>query len=152
MSTTPNPIASQWQTMRKARRIMVVAIGLLFVSQFFTYHEYSGTGTLSVDADWNTYGTYWPDLEPVGTGWQIHPQAWIVIPALAIVYFTAFCERAWWRRWGYLASVFLVMICLAHGQQWVTGTRLGLGAWALSIWSAVQNRNERKAAEPPAIP
>jgi hypothetical protein len=136
-----------WQKMSKARRTMTVALAVLFVSQFFAYAEDRGYGVLSMDSNYNTSGTYWVDLEPSGTGWEIHPYARLIIPFLAFAYITSLCEQPWWRNWGYLASVMLVFICLSPGQQWMPGTRLGFVSLGLAIWAAVQNRRARKAEQ-----
>jgi hypothetical protein len=148
---TSNDALNWWSNLPRPRRLMLTATVVLFVSQFFMYSESTDYGMLSMDANYNTHGTYWFTGDPVGTGWQIHWQAKLIIPLLAVAYLSKICEDLRWRAWGYLASVFLVFFSMTPGQQWMTGMRIGFAAMAIAIWAAVENRRlrikEKKAGE-----
>jgi hypothetical protein len=150
-----NDSLNWWHNLPRPRKLMLTSIIVLFVSQFFMYAESTGYGILSMDAEYNTSGTYWSSYNAVGTGWQVHPgMAGVVIPLLALAYVSKICEGALWRSWGYLGSVILLSSCvLDGGQEYMTGTRIGFVAMAIAIWATIENRrmriNEEKSRQIP---
>lgn len=144
--------SSWWRGLRKPRRLMLVSLAVLFVGQFFTCAVSTGFAHLSVDADFNTRGTYWYTYNPTGTGWQIHPAAKYALPLLAALYLTAVCENALFRRWGYWASLLPVFLCVSP-LQWVTwGGKICLAGFLLAMAAAVRNKKELGVSRPPFAP
>lgn len=97
-----------------AQLVMIAAIVLLFVSQFFYYLDDPGTGFLSIDADFNTTGYY--TFGAQGTGWQLHPHAYVILVILAFAFLRDdIVELAWFRRFGWWAALVLIVAATAPG-------------------------------------
>ena len=122
---------------------MLVGLAVLFISQFFSYCADDSYGIMTMDAEFNTHGTYWLSTGPVGTGWQLHAVAPYLFAVFAFIYFTVRCETAYWRRWGYLLTVILAFGCLAPGAWVCGGFKLGLAGYGLMIWAVARNRSDR---------
>lgn len=97
-----------------AQLVMIAAIVLLFVSQFFYYLDDPGTGFLSIDADFNTTGYY--TFGAQGTGWQLHPHAYVILVVLAFAFLRDdIVDLPWFRRFGWWAALALVVAATAPG-------------------------------------
>lgn len=127
--TIPNP----------ARKTMLWALGILFVSEFLQYanffpiadHKiYNGGNTYleHSDSQWNTY-----------IGWVVNPSAMFLIPVLLLIYLTKIHQTSLWSKWGYIASILLIYPCISYGGNEFLGRELGLGAWLLDCYAAYQN-------------
>ncbi len=111
------------------RLLMIAALLLMAVSQFFFYFDDPGTGFLSIDSDWNTVGHYW--LGQQGTGWDLHPQAYVIVVALAFALLRDdIAEHRAFRRFGYWLCVVLFFIATTPGAP-LRATGAGMGGIAL---------------------
>lgn len=137
----PGGVQLWWARLAKARKIMLVAIGVLFVSQFFEYRDNTGWGMLTHTTDTTRYTGYVYSFGPsAGTGWQLHPFAPLLILALAAVYLSGLQQGAWWRRWGYWLSCGLVLVAeMPSAALRTLGGGLGLAALGLAVWAALAN-------------
>ena len=87
-----------------ARLLMIAAIVLLFVSQFFLYLNDRGSGFIPNAMNLNEYTqVVITDLGAVGTGWELHPHAYVILVVLAfaflrddIVHSPLFDKAGWW--------------------------------------------------------
>src|ERR1700731_3716393 len=122
MASDPIPAPAR-PKMSRAGKIMLAAIALLFVSEFFIYYAPQGWTSIGTRLPGDKpYGEYWNDPARASTGWQMNSYAWLVIPCLAIVYIGGWCERPFWRNWGYLISLGLFVIAAGGGQSSQPGT------------------------------
>lgn len=144
-----------WAEASLAKRLVVVMLVLLFASQFFMYNDSSSYGMLFVDADFNTTGYYYSDYSPVGTGWQIHPQAYIIIACLVVLYLNDFTSGRFWTRFGYWITLVLTFMCIVPGTTREPGGALGAVCVLLALIAAIVSVREArrmKAATKTAIP
>jgi len=123
---------------------MTVTLVLLFVSQFLPYHDGDTHGQLLFDSDFNSELTIWFGQD-AGIGWALHPQAYLIIAGLVLVYLNELSETAWWSRWGWWLTVALVWIAVIPLSVRTPGGVMGLICIVLAFAAAVMNRRERKA-------
>ena len=70
-----------------ARLTMIAAILLLFVSQFFLYLNDLGSGYIPNAMDLEHYTqVVFTGLGQVGTGWELHPHAYVILMVLAFAF------------------------------------------------------------------
>ena len=136
-----------WADASPARRLMTVTLLLLLVSQFLPYHDDTSHSQLLFDSDFNSSLTIWFG-QAAGTGWQLHPQAYVIIAGLVLVYLNDISESAWWARWGWWLTVALVWIAVVPASGRTIGGLIGLGCIVLALVAAWLNRRERKAKIP----
>lgn len=136
-----------WATVEPARRWLLIGLTLLFFSQFLLYHHNGNYGIAMADgAGGLSTGIY---LDPPATGWDEHPLARLVLPALFVVYVSLLRFKPFWVRWGYGVSVFLMFLFgIITGESGATldvwGTRLGLAAIAMAGYAAYLDFQARK--------
>lgn len=127
-----------------AQRWMIAAIALCAVSQFFLY--------LNDDSVAGLYDTTNPDyytqlivFDPgqIGSGWQLHPQAYLLLPILAaLVWWDVLAQGRWFLRFGYwlAATMIFASITPAAPFRGAFGALLGLISFGIAIWAAILNR------------
>ena len=134
------------------QRWMIGAIALNVVSQFFLYMNDAGNAALYNMTDLNYYTTMVVyAFASVGTGWQLHPQAFVLLPILAFVFLREdFVTRPWFIRFGYWIGVLMLFICMMPGAPFreAFGALLGLITVAMGIWAAILHGRAVKAAGP----
>ena len=138
------------------QRWMIGAIALNFVSQFFLYLDDAGIAGLSgmLDTTHYTQLTIY-SFAAVGTGWQLHQMAFLLIPVLALVFLREdFVQQRWFIRFGYWLGVVLLFFTMTPGAPFrgAFGALLGLISLVIAIWAAIlHGRAVRAAAKiPPA--
>jgi hypothetical protein len=139
----PMNLKRVWADASPARRLMTAIIVLLFVSQFLPYHDDTSHSMLLFDSDFNSELTTWFG-QAAGTGWQLHPQAYVIIAGLVLVYLNDISETTWWSRWGWWVSVVLIFVAVVPATTRTIGGVVGLGCVMLAIVAAVLNSRERK--------
>ncbi len=132
-----------------ARLLMIAAIVLLLVSQFFLYLDDPATGQLFVDADFNTAGFY--SIPPTGTGWELHPHAYVILVVLAFAYLRDdILEMRWFDRAGWWLTVVLFIAATIPGAYLrATGGGMGGIAVLMAIIAAILHMRERRATRTP---
>jgi hypothetical protein len=135
------------------RRWMIGAIALSAVSQFFLYLN-DGSDAALYDTTNPDYYTQMVVFSPaaIGSGWQLHPQAFVLLPALAVLFVRDdLLARRWLPRYGYWLAVAMLFFCAVPGAPFrnALGAILGLVAVALGIVAAILQRRAR-AGTPPA--
>ncbi len=129
-----------------ARKLMTVALILLFASQFFTYQNYSGHSMMTVGIGFeSTTITHWFGQEE-GTGWELHPHAYVIIAALVLIYLNEISETEFWSRWGWWLTIPLFWAASSPGGISAPGAKMGMAAVLLALAAAVANLFERRAA------
>lgn len=135
-----------------ARLLMIAAVLLLFASQFFYYLDDPSTGMLSIGSDFSTTGYYW--LGAQGTGWELHPQAYVVLVVLGFALLRDdVAEHRLFLRFGYWACVVLVIASTAPGAYFRSlGGGMGGIAVLIAFGAAIlhQISNKTLAPTPPA--
>ncbi len=152
-----NEIARWWKERSGPNKLALVALALLFVSQFFNYYNPHNWGTLSIRSDFSTVGHYYFDTQQGGTGWKIHKWAPYALMLLAAFLGTDIAESWTFRRWGYWVSIPLAWMALIPGGISAPGAKMGLIAVGLLLVAAIWNRRQAKAKKivpppPPAPP
>ena len=136
--------------MKNSQKMVLGATGVSFVSQFFTYVNDSRGGYLTHATDERYYTGIKFTGSAGGTGWELHPQAYILLAALAIIYNTGTHESPFWTRWGHILTVVAIFLCTTPGSiVSTTGGMMGGVAIALAIWAAVLHRREQRTPPPP---
>lgn len=136
-----------WSTVEPPRKMMLAALALLTLSQFLPTTVDSSRAQLQTDADFNTGMTIWYDSW-AAIGWQVHPQAFVLIPLFAAVYLTNFHRRWFWQRFGYWLTAWLFMAAMAPMSRSTWGGIVGSIAIVMAIVAAVMQW--RRPAPAPA--
>ncbi len=142
-----------------ARLLMIAASALLFVSQFFYYfddvdksyltytHKGSLTGPLSGNSELHL------DLSGRGiaTGWQLHPQAYLILVVLAFALLRDdIANNRWFGRLGYWAAFILIAVATTPGAPFrANGALMGFVALLMALVAALMNLFRRKSVPPP---
>ncbi len=126
--------------------IMLAAIALLFVSQFFPY----GDGN-------SAYPVFGPNFSMGvainfglnGIGWELHPLAWIIIVVLAFAFLRSdIYDHPLMQKWGWWAGFALVVLCNSPSDGIrAFGSTLGLIAILLALVAAIMHQRARGKAK-----
>ena len=95
----------------RARLLMLAALGLSIISQFFLYESKSDLSYMSLGPNFSS--TVYLDLtaRDAATGWEMHPQAYIILLVLAFALLRDdVAEMPWFDRFGYWLSAFLLFL------------------------------------------
>src|SRR3569623_2443694 len=86
-----------------ARRWMIGAIALSGVSQFFLYLNDDSVAVLNDNVNLSYVNPITVfDPGAIGSGWQLHPQAYVLLVVLAFLFLRAdFAQSRWFVRFGY---------------------------------------------------
>ena len=129
-----------------AQLTMLVAIALLFVSQFFLYLNDAATGFLSGTSDFNAATTHtFTSFQEIATGWELHPHAFLILPVLLIAFLNkGVLAHPLFRAWGWWAAVVLVLVATVPGAYFrgATGAAMGGIAVVIALVAAIRNRVE----------
>lgn len=134
----------------RAQLLMIAALVLLLVSQFFYYLDDPGTGVLSIDADFNTTGYY--TFGAQGTGWQLHPHAYVILVVLGFVFLRDdIIDQPWFKKFGWWVALALVFAATIPGAYFrADGGAMGGIAVLMAIGAVALNwLDSRKTAKAP---
>lgn len=143
-----------------ARLLMIAAIVLLFVSQFFLYLNDPGGGFIPNAMNLEEYTrVVITSFGAVGTGWELHPHAYVILIVLAFAFLRdEVVESPLFSRAGWWVSLILVIACILPGAPLrnAPGAAMG-GIAALIALAAVlvhlaEARQQKAAAKTPAEP
>lgn len=130
------------------QRLMLGAIGLNFISQFFLYSD-APVSVPVVRVDY--FGDLWRLILPEGygraTGWDLHWHAAPILIVLALLFANndfphgrLFSRIGWWG-----AAVLLLAACLPTALEvWGFGTMWGLVSVIIALVAAWQNGRRRR--------
>ena len=133
-----------------AQLVMIAAILLLFVSQFFYYFDDKGTAVLGNMTNLDYYTTLdFISFDRIGTGWELHPHAYVILVLLAFAFLRDdILDHPLFQRWGWWVSLILVFAAIIPGAPMrATGAGMGGIAFLIAIAAVVLHRRERKAAK-----
>jgi hypothetical protein len=147
-----NEILRWWKDRPRPSQVALIAIAVLFVSQFFHYNDSHTWGVLSISANWNTVGHYYSDGAKSGTGWEIHRWAWLMIVILAVLHGSDISESRHFLRFGYWLSLPLIIIAFTPASISTPGGKMGFAALCLMLLAAIWNLRTKKSAPPPPPP
>jgi len=133
-----------------ARLIMLAAIVLLFVSQFFLYVADPGEAMLGRMTDVTAYTSYNPfQSMHYGTGWELHPWAYVILPLLGLVFVRDdVVDIGWFSRFGWWVAVALILAATFPGRylsESAIGGSMGGIALLLGILAAAVHVAEARA-------
>ena len=134
-----------------ARLLMIAAILLLFVSQFFLYLDDESSAFLSIGADYSST-LYIYDFGAKGTGWDLHPHAWVILVALGFAFLRDdIADHRLFVRYGWWVAVALVFAATIPGAYLrAFGGSLGGISLLMALGAAILHRLEtRRAAAKP---
>jgi len=139
-------------TRPRSQLLMCAALGLLIVSQFFTYANDQASAMLTHMTDTDHYtGMVTFGGGAVDIGWDLHPQAYVLLPVLLFVFLRHdFDHRAWFQRFGYWAGVILMFFTMTPATPLLDGSggaQLGFVALGLGIVAAWLHARELKGAK-----
>lgn len=136
-----------------ARLLMIAAIVLLFVSQFFLYLDDPSNAFLSIGGDFSST-LYIYDFGAKGTGWDLHPHAYVILVVLAFAFLSddiaghpLFVRFGWW---GALALVIAATVPGAYLRAF--GGSLGGIAVLMAIGAATLHVLETRRSAPAKAP
>ncbi len=143
-----------------ARLLMIAAIMLLFVSQFFLYLNDSGGGFIPNAMNLIEYtDLVRTSFAAVGTGWELHPHAYVILVVLAfaflrddIIHAPLFEKAGWWVS---LILVFAATLPGAYVRNAIGGSMGGIAvliAFAAVLVHLAEKRQQKAAASPASKP
>jgi hypothetical protein len=134
----------------RSQLLMCGALGLVIVSQFFMYANDQASAMLTdmTNTDVYTGMIVFGAGGAVGTGWVLHPQAYVLLPVLLFVFLRHdFDHRAWFQRFGYWLGAVLMFFTMTPATPLMDnsgGAQLGFMALGLAIVAAWLHGRERK--------
>lgn len=137
-----------WDESGWARRLILIMLPINVISQFFPYNTYQSKGLLLVNYDFSSTLFWWWN-DPTGTGWQLHPQAYVILACLVVVYLNDVSKGRFWTRFGYWLTVPLTFATLVPGSAYDIGGTIGVGCLLLSIIAAIISVSEARRMEAP---
>ncbi len=148
-------LAAWWKDRSGASRLALISLGLLFVSQFFTYYDNApnNRGQLFIHADFSTTGYYYTDTNAIhgGTGWHIHPWAPGVLLLLAALHGSSIRASRSFLRFGFWLSLPVFFVALPPAAITTPGAKMGFLALGLMLIAAIWNQR-KSLPSPPAKP
>lgn len=130
--------------------VMIAAIALLFVSQFFDYGDgNSAYPIFGSDFRMDVYINFGLN----GIGWELHPQAWIVIIVLAFAFLRSdVYDHPLMQKWGWWAALALVVFCNTPSDGIrAFGSTLGLISMLIALVAAIMHQMARGKAKAAAL-
>jgi hypothetical protein len=126
--------------------VMLAAIVLLFVSQFFDY----GDGNSAYPIFGPDFAMdVWINFGLNGIGWELHPQAWVIIVVLAFAFLRSdIYEHPLMQKFGWWAGFVLVIACNTPSDGIrAFGSTLGLIAILLALVAAIMHQMAQRKAK-----
>lgn len=120
-------------------RIMIIALILLAVSQFFPYAD---------QAPWLQFGDpndpFSSVLRP-GMGWSQHPQDYALLPLLAFVFLhDDIPGTTWFASFGWIAGLIVFLICVLPAEPLThAGAAIGVLAFLLALVAGIVHYSQR---------
>jgi hypothetical protein len=144
-----------WAALDRARRIAIISLAAMIVSQFMDYVapstretpvEALGMVTPNGTLSGSTFNASTP--MPGISGWAAHPYAWLILAALALLFAVNLDLGAWWKKWHYWVGVIGLTLCLFPfdtDDMPGYGFLLGLAAIGIGIWAARTHAHQTPA-------
>lgn len=154
-------IQKWWSALDRARKLMLGALVLMTLSQFANYQgAYVETEEVAIGPVGGGTGVV-PNFStgvaiahvgnpiPGIKGWALHPNAWLPLGALLLLFATGLDLGQWWKQWGYWIGVAGLAFCVfPFDLEVVPGIGLGAGVLAIAggVWAARVHRRAAKIA------
>ena len=137
------PVATTSSPMSLARKIILAALLIHFVSLFLPYQDQGEQGghTIAWNVGLPNQGmVYATTTVPEQTGFELKPYAAYLIIGLLIVFGTSLHQKPFWRRYGYGLS-FALLLVFAFGGAIIrtSGGKLSLVSLGLVSLAALIN-------------
>lgn len=132
-----------------ARLLMIAALLLLTVSQFFLYHKAEDSSFLVLEPNFRGSTLYMDlDAHKAATGWELHPHAYIIQLLLAFALLRDdIAESGKFLRFGYwLCAVLIFAATLPGTPMRAQGAGMGGIATLMAIAAAVLHQATHKPA------
>ena len=130
----------------RARLLMLAALALSIISQFFLYESKSDLSYMSLGPNFSS--TVYLDLtaRDAATGWEMHPQAYIILLVLAFALLRDdVAEMPWFERFGYWLSAILLFLAATPAAPFrAKGAAMGCIAFLIALAAAfLQQRTKQ---------
>lgn len=122
-----------WDESGWARRIILIMLPLNIISQFLPYNTNAGT----IQTDGYLYWRFGDLGATVGIGWQLHPQAYVILACLVVVYLNGFSKSrlfTWIGFWLTVPATFFSIVPLNLGD---IGANIGMACLLMSAAAAL---------------
>jgi hypothetical protein len=128
--------------------LMIAAIVLLFVSQFFDYGD-GNSAFLNIFPDFIGSGLG-INFGLNGIGWELHPLAYVIVVVLAFAFLRSdIYDHPFMQKYGWWIGLALVVICnIPSDGIRALGSTLGLFAMLLALVAAILHQMSRGKAKP----
>jgi hypothetical protein len=135
------------------RLIMIGALLLNFVSQFFNYYDDGTTGYLTFGPNFGDSTGYY-NFGLYGIGWAFHPQAYVIIVVLAFALLRDdIALHPLFMKFGYWVSFLLIGWAASPGAPMrAEGAAAGWVAVLIALGAALLHQFSKKAAPAKAPP
>ncbi len=131
----------------RARLLMLVALALSIISQFFLYESQSDHSYMSLGPNFSS--TVYLDLtaRDAATGWDAHPHAYIILLLLTFALLRDdIAETPWFHRFGYWLSALLLFVAASPAAPFrAKGAAMGCIAFLIALVAAFLQRRTRKS-------
>lgn len=131
----------------RARLLMLAALALSFISQFFLYETKSDNSYMSLGPNFSS--TVYLDVtaRAAATGWEMHPYAYIILLVLAFALLRDdVAEMPWFDCFGYWLSAFLLFAASSPGAPFrAKGAAMGFVAFLIALAAAILQQRTRKS-------
>ena len=119
------------------RILMLAAVLLLTISQFFAYFEDPAASFPAIARQPHSDAGAWAGL-PL-TGWELHPQAYLILALLGFALWrNEIAEHAIFRRCGYWIALALIFATLSPGAPTqAAGAGMGGIAFLMALVAAI---------------
>jgi hypothetical protein len=129
-----------------AHRLMLLALLVLTVSQFFLYETKSDNSYMSLGPNFSS--TVYLDVSArnAATGWELHPHAYVILVALAFALLRDdLADTRWFDRFGYWLVVLLMFFAATPSAPFrAKGAAAGFIAILIAVAAATLHQLTRK--------
>ena len=133
-------VAAFFRDKTPPRLLMIAALILLTLSQFFAYFDDPTTGFLSIHETFDTAALY--RIAVQGTGWDLHPQAYLILAAIAFALLRDdVADHPMFRRFGFWVCLVLIFAAISPGAPIrAVGAAMGGIAFLMGLVAAIWNQ------------
>lgn len=126
-----------WTEASWALRLMLLGLVAFALILFLPFRVTAGTGSLYIAGNYDTVGTYF--ITPGGSGWDLHPWAYVLLVGAFMFYLSDFHRGAFWTKFGWWLTPVLLFTCMWNGDNALLPPWLAVGALCVMALAALLN-------------